>query len=73
MAKKHKWKGWLKPEDLDPELLARIRRYNERYQLYVAKLGQSEHWEAHVRARKEVPLDAIEFDMKQRLLDSKPE
>jgi hypothetical protein len=68
MARKTKWKGWLKPEDVKPDLLKRILEYNERYKKHLAKLGSNEHWEAHNRARVDVPLTAAEFDIKQRLL-----
>lgn len=69
MVKRTKWKGWLKPDEVEPELHKRILTYNERYEYHVSKKGISESFAAHQSAAKEVPLTAEELDIKKRLLD----
>ncbi len=69
MTRKTDWKGWLKPEDIEPELLERIRSYNERFKYYHTYMGFHEHIEAHRLARIAVHLTAEEFEIKQRLIE----
>ncbi len=69
MTRKTDWKGWLKPNYIEPELLERIRSYNERYKYYHTYLGFHEHTEAHRLARIDVPLTEEEFDIKRRLIE----
>lgn len=71
MARRTKWKGWIDPKDVDPEVLEKIRRHNERYEHYLKTLPQppagNNIWSAHWKAMEEVPLTKGEQEIRKRI------
>ncbi|MEQ1762007.1 MAG: hypothetical protein ABL984_02570 [Pyrinomonadaceae bacterium] len=63
MAGKHtKWPGWVRRADVDPELLAKIERYQERVKVHFRSgdTGTGNTIQAHRIAEEDVPLTAEE-------------
>jgi hypothetical protein len=67
-----KFKGWIPVETVDPELLEKIKLYNERFEYYCRRLSSPTNstgngWEAHSHAQRDVPLTKEEMDIRTRI------
>lgn len=66
--KRNKWKGWIKEEDVPPEILEKIRKY---YEVYRATAdggpGSANHFNGHRAAQEAVQLTPAEEEIRKRL------
>ncbi|CAN5205821.1 hypothetical protein BH20ACI2_BH20ACI2_20260 [soil metagenome] len=73
MASKRKlWTGTLKPEDIEPALLARFRQFYERYLhfcdvLPTSAVGTGNQWQAYEKAVGEMQVTGEERAMLKKL------
>lgn len=72
MAKRSKWKGWIKRSAVDPELLSKFDRYQQRVEVHLKRLqptgnGTADTLGAHRAALDDVPLTEEEREIYRRL------
>ena len=70
--KRRKWRGYIDPKDIPPEMMARFRAKTERYYHYCKALdgkglGTGNFMLAHIKAERDVGLTAQEIEVLGRL------
>ena len=70
--RRNKWKGWIDPKDVPPEMMERFRQKTERYHYYRKNLngkekGTGNYMLAHAKAETDIGLTAQEIQILRRL------